>query len=252
MKKSILFALLMIAGLFSFAQKNGGDPAAKIQKKVDRMTEQLNLSADQQSQVKELLTAQQQSRKADYKKGSEMTEAEKAAMKAERKAAKAEYDAQLATILTPEQNETYKNLPKEKGKKGMAKSKGKKEYKGKGHKGTAKKSPEEKVQHKVAKLTEELGLSETQQAQMTELMTSRKETSWKGEKAGKEMSADEQEARKAERKAAKEAYKTQFEAILTPEQLATYQKNKAAQKEKKEAKKEAKKEMKKEMKKSRK
>jgi len=225
----------MLLTVFTFAQRNGGNHEAKIQKRDDRMTEQLNLSADQQVKVKDLLTAQLETRKSKKEKRKELSETEKEAMKAERKAAKASFDTEMASILTAEQLELYKDMPKKKGRKGAAKKKGNKKAKASRKKGASKKSPEERTQEKVAKLTEELGLSEAQQAKLTELMVNSK-PSKKNKTVNKDLSAEEREAMKAERKAAKEAYKTEFEAILTAEQLATYQKMKAERKDKRKAK----------------
>lgn len=222
----------MLATVFVFAQRGASDPDTRIQKKVDRMTEQLNLSADQQMQVKELLVTQYENRKAIKGKKGEMTETEKTEKKEVRKAAKAEYDAKLAGILTPEQNATFQEAKKNKKRKGKAKNhKGKRKGKG----GASKKSPEERTQNRVAKLTEELSLTETQQVQLTELMASKPQ--YKMKKGKNKMTEEERATMKAERKASKEAYNAKFEQILTPEQLAIHEANKTAKKEKRQEKK---------------
>ena len=86
MKKLMMLSMLVLAAVFAFAQKGKMDPEARIQKKVDRMAEQLNLSAAQQVEVKALLASQPKKKKKDGEKRSDLTEAEQEAKKAERKA----------------------------------------------------------------------------------------------------------------------------------------------------------------------
>ncbi|MFT5168368.1 MAG: hypothetical protein ACI8P3_003611 [Saprospiraceae bacterium] len=85
----------------------------------------------------------------------------------------------------------------------------------------------------MAKLSEELNLSETQQDQLTALMESQEKSDIKKGKGKKELSATEEEAMKAKGKgkADKDAYNTRLAEILTTEQLATSQEMKAARKE---------------------
>lgn len=223
--------MIMVVSVFAFAQRGNGNSEVKMQKTMDRMTEQLDLSADQQAEVKELLTAQQSNRKSLGKKGADMTEADKAAHKEARKAQRDDFETKLSAILTPAQQETYKTMSKGKGKKG----------KGKGNKKGGQKSAAEKAQKKVAKMTEELNLTPTQQAEMTELMATRPTGNKKDKEAMKAMSEEDRAAMKAAHKAEKEAFGAKMEAILTPEQLATYKEMEAEHKGKKKAKKQDKK-----------
>lgn len=226
----MVFSLLMFASVFAFAQR-GGNPEERVQRKVDRMTTQLDLTEDQQAKVKALMLKQHEDRIAMKGAAQDMTEEEKAAMKEERKAARTAFEQDLNSILTAEQQEVYTGM---KDKRKM-KTKGKKKEKGKKAK-MKQKSPEQKVERKVAKLTEDLNLSPAQQEQMTALMLGRQKVGKPGKK-GSELSTEEREAIKAERKAEKAAYKEKFESILTAEQLATYEKLKEERKEDKKEKK---------------
>ena len=230
----MLLTLLSLATLVAFAQRGGGDPEVRIQKKMAHLTEKLDLTVDQQAQVKSLLTAQFSNRKAAGEKARDMSEAEREDMKANLKAARADFEAKMSEILTPAQNETYKNLAKVHGKKaghrGKAVHNTRSEFKGKGE-GT-KKTAAEKTQMRVSKMTEQLGLSESQQQQMTELLANQYQKQKPVGKAMAEMSEAERSALKAKRSSERDAYKAQFEKILTEEQLATYQKLKAERKEK--------------------
>jgi len=224
MKKLILLSLLTLATIFVFAQRSGGDPEARIQKRVNQLTEKLDLSETQQAQVSTLLTSQQASRVNQGKKRSDLTEAEKETIKVNRKAAKAEFDGQMAAILTPEQNELYKNLPKGKRKKGG--------QKGKGKKTGGRKSSGERSEARLTKLTEQLDLSAQQQSAIKELMVSRKQSHEAFRKSKKDNAELDREAMKSERKAANAAYHAELEKILTPNQLETYEKLKAERKAK--------------------
>lgn len=234
MKKFMLLSFLSLITLVAFAQRGGGDPEVRLQKKMAHLTEKLNLSVDQQAQVKSLLTTQLSKRKAAGKKRGDMSEADREAMKVERKAAKAEFEAKMGSLLTPEQNETYKNLAKVHGKKAGHRGKGvhktRSDFKGKGD-GTRKTSAE-RTQQRVAKMTEDLGLSVEQQKQMTEVFASQHENRKMGGKAMAELSEAERDALKAKRAAQRDAKQAQIEKILTVEQLATYQKLRAERKKK--------------------
>jgi len=225
MKNSIICTLLMFMATFVFAQDKSANLEAKVQKKVDRMTQQLDLSDEQQAEVKDLLMEQQQQRLAIKKSKKDMTEEERAVLKAERKADKKDFNAKLNNILSPEQQAIYKSAKADrkkaqKGKKGKHMKK-KQKMKGKG------KSPEQKAERKVSRLTKELNLSADQQEQMMELMLSKSANHKELSDAKKAATSEEEhENLKAKRKELKANYKEKFEAILDAEQLATYKKNK--------------------------
>ena len=224
MKKLMLLSLLTLVSIFIYAQRGGGDPEARIQKRVDRLTEKLNLSEAQQVKVSNLLTSEHEARVNTGKKRGDLTDAEKEVMKEKRQAAKAEFDGQMAAILTPEQNELYKNLPKGKGKKGGKRGKGKKV--------NSKKSSAERSEARLTRLTEQLSLSAEQQVAMKDLMASQKESHQAFRKNQRNSSEIDREAMKVERKAAQATYQAELEKILTPSQMATYKELKAERKEK--------------------
>jgi protein CpxP len=222
MKNLMIFALLLLTATFVFAQDGNIDATKRIQKKIDRMTEKLNLSAEQQEQFKALYTEQQEARLATKKDKSEMTEEEKAQSKVERKAARKYFDTKLNGILTAEQQEIYKA--------GKQKSKAK----GKQHKKGKNKSPEQKAERKVAKLTAQLNLNDSQQQQMMDLILDRAAQKNATGQAKKEAtSKEDHEALKAERKVEKANHQAKFEAILTAEQLAIYKKKQEERKSEK-------------------
>jgi len=209
MKKLILVSFLLVATLVVQAQRGGGNPEARAQKQVERLTEQLNLSADQQTQLYDLFLDRTQNRKANGKRMRDLSQEERDALKADRKAAKADFDNQIGAILTPEQFETFQNLPK--GRRGKGKGKGaegKRGGKGKGKankgerggqgryggrggkakgKGTKadrqKATPTERAQKQTDRLTEQLGLDADQQAAVYDLhlnrANNRKGQDWK-------------------------------------------------------------------------
>jgi len=181
----------------------------------------------QQEKVKDLYMEQHEDKVAMKRDKSKMTEEEKAAYKTERKAARKHFNTKLNNILTAEQQELYKTGKK----KGKGKSKGKHK---KAHNKGKNKSPEQKAERKVAKLTEELNLSDGQQQQIMDLMVDRAATKKAASQARKEAaSKEDHEALKAERKIAKDNYQAKFESILTAEQLAIYKEKQEERKSKK-------------------
>lgn len=220
----MLLSLLLVSTLLVNAQGRGGNPEMRIQKRVEKLSEQLNLSTAQQAKLKDIFTAQQQNQKRPDKKMQDLSPEEKAAIRAERKTARAAVDQQIAGILTAEQLTTYENLPKEqRGKKGERGEKGKgKKVKGeKGGKGKSNATPEQKAEKKTAKLTEQLGLDANQQDQVYNLLLNQAATV-KG-KAAKELSKEERAALRETRKADRAAYESALAEILTPEQFTTFQ-----------------------------
>lgn len=238
MKKLILLSFLLVATLLVHAQRGGGNPEARAQKQVDRLTESLNLSADQQAQMHQLFIDRQQNRKAGGKKMKDISQEERAALRADRQAAKAAFDNQVAAILTPAQLETYQNLPKKgrgqgekagKGKRGQGQNAGQgkrgQASKGKGKKNKANRqnaTPAERAQRQTDRLTEALGLDANQQAAVYDLIATRAANNQKGAD-WKSLSKEERKALKGTKKADKAAYEAQLANILTPAQFEAYQ-----------------------------
>ena len=139
MKKLILIALLVV-GMTSFAQveklgKAGMEkltPEQRQEKQLKRLTTELNLTAEQQSQIGKILAENGEKREAHKAKREEMkaqqvkrTEEQKAAFKKQREEEKAVMNEKMKKILSAEQFEKW-NALKEKGKAKMAELKEKK------------------------------------------------------------------------------------------------------------------------------
>jgi len=196
----------------------------KIQRRVDGMTERLQLTATQQAQVSALLKEQATNRP---EKGArkDFSEAEKAEAKAAKKATKAAFDAQMKDILSPEQYVTFQNEKMDHKKAGKHKKGGAKNKEGMEQKktGTNKKgglkSKEEMVQRKLDKLTEQLQLTPAQQGQVEAVLTVRQASIQPAKRTAKDKSPAAKEARKAE----KAAFDDKMKNILSAEQYATFQ-----------------------------
>lgn len=113
--KKLWIAVLLMAGMASFAQEaqaekvctKGEKKCPSTEKKLEKMTEELTLTPDQQTQIKGLLEAQ----KVIKQEAAEKMEKEHTAM-----------DAKLKTILTAEQYTKWSENKKE-GKKKCCKKK---------------------------------------------------------------------------------------------------------------------------------
>ena len=93
--KKLIIAAFLVVGVASFAQNNNDRPQRgdfSPEKRVERMTTQLNLDAKQQEQVKQIYAEQAKNREAQ--KGFSREQ-----MQEERKKS----DEKLKAILTPEQ-----------------------------------------------------------------------------------------------------------------------------------------------------
>jgi len=89
--------------------KKGGlkSTEERVQQKVDRLTEQLELTSTQQTQIKAVVT-EQQANKPAYKTAKDKSPAAKQARKAE----KAAFDEKMKSILSAEQYATFQTLEK--------------------------------------------------------------------------------------------------------------------------------------------
>jgi len=219
MKKLLFLVLFVSIALFAQAQKGTKTVEEKAQARTDRMAEKLTLTAAQKEQIYALFL-EQGANKVDGKKVRNLSQEERAAFKEERKAKKAAFDEQMSSILSAEQYATYKERGGKAGKKGKRGNEGKKNHKGKGAQG--KKSPEERLQNKVDKLTEQLELSPAQQTQVKNLFEEQQAN--RPEKgAFKDMSEEDRAAAKEARQAAKAAFTANMQSILSAEQFATFE-----------------------------
>jgi len=236
MKKLLLLSIMLFSVLFANAQNQKATPEEMAQKRVNKLTEQLNLSSSQQTDIYDLYLNQILNRKAKGKKHSTMTKEDRMAFKADRKAAIADFENEMAVILSPEQLETYKSLKTQKNRRNKGKIRNTKGKKGKVHKSKVKsnKSPEERAQKKVDKLTEKLALNASQQERVYTLLLNRT-TKVKGQNK-KELSKEERAILKENRKQDKANFDAEMANILSPEQLDIYENMKAENKGKKKSK----------------
>lgn len=223
----MLLSVMLLATILVQAQRRG-NPAQGIEKRVAHLTSELNLTTDQQAQLKEIFVEQHQNRRANGQKMREMDQSEREAFRAEHKEAKAAMDVKIAEVLTPAQLETYKSLEAERkangGKRGGAKG-GKGKGKGKGKrkaKNKEKATPEMRAQKRTDKLTETLGLNADQQTALYNLYLNQQSAKPKKGERG-QLSDAEKEAMKAERQQQKAAFEAEIARILTPAQLEQYQ-----------------------------
>lgn len=238
MKKLIMLSFLLMTTIFVNAQRRGGPPSPEMraEKMVTELTTKLDLSTAQQAQLKEIFADQHQSRKAGGKNMRDLSQEEKAAFRAERKAGKAEMDNKIATILTPAQLENFQNLETEKkanrGQGGGAKGtegrgKGKAKNKEKGEKGQGKvknkekATPEMRAEKRTEKLTETLGLDTNQQDAVYNLFL---QQAPKQKADRKSLSKEEKELLKAGHQQEKAAFDAELARILTPTQLEQFKK----------------------------
>ncbi len=222
MKKLMLLSFLMMAAIFVNAQRGGSSPEERAEKRVAHLTEALDLSTEQQAELKEVFIEQAENRKAGGKKMKDLSQEEKEAFKAERKATKAATDAKIANILTPDQQVAFENLAKEKKGDRVPRSnakgkKGKKGNKGKKDKGTL----EERTQKKTDRLGEQLGLDADQKTAVYDLFLQNAPTM--NRKDFRDLSEEERAAVKAQGKEKRATMEAALAEILTTEQLATYQ-----------------------------
>jgi len=131
MKAKRIFMLTFLVSIFCVAlsyaqhdQKTKATPEERAAKRVEMMKKSLNLTDEQAAKVQELqiqmfkeMKQLREASKADRDAGKTNREE----MKAKREEIKAKYEAQLRTILTPEQYQQYqeqcKNMQKNKHKR---------------------------------------------------------------------------------------------------------------------------------------
>ncbi len=129
MKKLFIAALLFI-GIASFAQdmdqKPAGDqrermtPEQRNEKQLKKLTSELNLDANQQTQVKQLLAERsakaekmREARQASKDSGTKPTAAEREAFKKDMMAERDANDAKMKSILNADQYTKWKKIQEE-------------------------------------------------------------------------------------------------------------------------------------------
>jgi len=233
--KKLFIAALLFVGVVSFAQdinqKSGRDqrenltPEQRNEKRLQKLTSELNLDKKQQEQVKQLLA--EKSAKAEKFKAARKdnktkpTDAEKEAFKKQMTDEKEATDAKMKSILNADQYTKWTALKKDH-----------KGHKGRGdHKGDHKTSQERDQAH-LQKLTTELNLNADQQKQVGQLLSDRSTKMEMLKKSRKDSDAKPTDAeRKAMKKQMEEDHKAndaKMKSILNADQ---YKKWTAIQKE---------------------
>lgn len=112
---------ILATGMAAFAQEKQGHPGdtERIERRMTKLTTELNLNEKQQVELKSLLEEQLDKRDAkmtEIKKrdnNTPPTDAERAAMKKEREVAQKDFQTKLEKILTKEQLEKWETSTKE-------------------------------------------------------------------------------------------------------------------------------------------
>jgi len=183
--------------------RHGGTPEERAAKHTERLTEKLSLSAEQATKVAAINTDFAAKRKAAKDSATDREEG-----RAAKEALRSEHKTAIKAVLTPEQIATYEAMKSEgKGRRGHKGERGR-------HRGTG----EERAAKHTERLTKDLSLNKEQAAKVavinTDFATKRK--------AAKEAAKDREEG-KAAREALRSEHKAAIKAVLTPEQLATYE-----------------------------
>lgn len=134
--KKLLIAALLFVGIASFAQEKRErlTPEQRNEKHLQKLTSELNLDANQQTQVKQLLAERsakaekfKEARKDRKDSNVKPTAEEKAAFKKQMEDEVAANDAKMKSILKPDQYTKWKTLQEEKKEKMKDKMKDRKE-----------------------------------------------------------------------------------------------------------------------------
>lgn len=126
--KKLIIAALLVVGVSSFAQENTGrnnksdrapremrSPEERVEARLKKMTTDLNLDANQQAQMKSIITEQNskmESMMADRKANgnAKPSKEDREAMRAKRNDAKVEMDNRIKAVLNPTQYDKYKAM----------------------------------------------------------------------------------------------------------------------------------------------
>ena len=122
--KKLIVAFAILVSTLSFAQPGGREkltPEQNVEKRLKEMTNDLNLSEKQQTQIKSILEEQSKKReamkeemKASREKGVKPTDEEKAEMKKKMIDEQLEIKTKMKTILNEDQLKKLREIRKEK------------------------------------------------------------------------------------------------------------------------------------------
>ncbi|KAF2337740.1 hypothetical protein [Flavobacterium ginsenosidimutans] len=120
--KKLFIAAMLFVGIASFAQgqKEKLTPEQRNEKQLQKLTTELNLDANQQAQVKQLLADRsakaeklRDARQEQKESGTKPTAAERDAFKKEMMAEKEANDAKMKSILNADQYTKWKTIQEE-------------------------------------------------------------------------------------------------------------------------------------------
>ncbi len=120
--KKLFIAAMLFVGIVSFAQgqKEKLTPEQRNEKQLQKLTTELNLDANQQAQVKQLLADRsakaeklRDARQEQKESGTKPTAAEREAFKKEMMAEKEANDAKMKSILNADQYTKWKTIQEE-------------------------------------------------------------------------------------------------------------------------------------------
>jgi len=214
MKKVLLLAILVSSSLFAQAQKSKKSPEERAQERVEKISQELNLTDTQEKEIYALFLSEGKKGQVKGKSIRDLNQEERQAYINAKKEEKAIVYEKIAKILDEDQFATFQSMDKTRRPIRVNPS----------HAGAGKgkKDPAARIQNRVDKLTEKLQLSETQQDQVSSILTKRQDAR-KTKEENTDMSEEAKEARKAARKDAKAQLDAEMKAVLSAEQYATYQ-----------------------------
>lgn len=199
------------------------DSEQMIKANVARLTKQLQLTQEQSAEVEKIYRDQAEVRKTRREQmRKEGLRPDMQAMRAQMEKERADMDAKMEKVLTPEQYAKYKEMQAARGKNHMARGNGREYGKQRGpaahgNRGCVKQECNNDAY--LEKMKAELGLTDEQVAKMKQLMDAQKEQrreDMKNRKSEMEKRRSEMQQRRAENDAA-------LKEILTPEQYEKMQ-----------------------------
>lgn len=224
MKKLSFLLILTFLATSIFAQKSAEDRAAKA---TAKMTENLNLTAEQQVQI-EKIYLEKYSQKMALKSAAK---ADKAVRKAEQKQMKADFNTQIEAVLTDDQLAKRAELKAErKEKKGEKKAlKAQRKAERKANKGSTKgkmgkmkgmtaDQVEARAERATTNMTKRLDLTPEQQTQVHAAYVDYYQKN--ADLNSRSTASADRKALRAERKDLHEAFRTNLDSLLTEEQKA--------------------------------
>ena len=196
MKKFMLLSMLLMGTFIIFGQS--GKKASKMDYKLIKLTETLELTADQQTKVKALYQENRLDKKRNRKAFVEMTPAEQEVRIAEVENNKVAVQAGMKEILTEAQLAKYMKMPSS--------------YKGGDNRAA-------NANHRLEKMTKELNLRPDQKAQVATWI---KESRMKKPEDRSSISEAEKKVIREQHKEKKEIFKQRLLSILDEDQIATF------------------------------